>query len=230
MVKHGWIYGILEVRNSSIGLINNSWPNIEVIYSQVEGAAMGSSVSPIVANLFMEWFEENAINTFMYEISLWKRYVEDTIVALDDSLLEDFTNHINAIHPSIKFTWEEEENNTIPMLDAKTTRDTAGRLSFTVFRKPTHTDQLQFASNQPLNHKLGVIRTLRHRCDVICSTEEAKLQELEHLKKVLSVSGYTKTSWDIACREKPPLSHGTLNRPARKGTSPCPTWDMCPTP
>ena len=66
MVKHGWIYGILEVRNSSIGLINNSWPNIEVIYSQVEGAAMGSPVSPIVANLFMEWFEENAINTFMY--------------------------------------------------------------------------------------------------------------------------------------------------------------------
>ena len=159
-----------------------------VIYSQVEGAAMGSPVSPIVANLFMEWFEENAINTFMYEISLWKRYVDDTIVALDDSLLKDFTNHINAIHPSIKFTREEEENNTIPMLDAKTTRDTAGRLSFTVYRKPTHTDQyLQFASNQPLNHKLGVIRTLRHRCDVICSTEEAKLQELEHLKKVLSV-------------------------------------------
>ena len=189
-----------------------------VIYSQVEGAAMGSPVSPIVANLFMEWFEGNAINTFMYEISLWKRYVDDTIVVLDDSLLEDFTNHINAIHPSIKFTREEEENNTIPMLDAKTTRDTVGMLSFTVYRKPTHTDQyLQFASNQPLNHKLGVIRTLRHRCDVICSTEEAKLQELEHLKKVLSVSGYTKTSWDIVCREKPPTVPRDPQQTRQKG-------------
>ena len=189
-----------------------------VIYSQVEGAAMGSPVSPIVANLFMEWFEENAINTFMYEISLWKRYVDDTIVALDDALLEDFTNHINSIHPSIKFTREEEENNTIPMLDAKTTRDTAGRLSFTVYRKPTHTDQyLQFASNQPLNHKLGVIRTLRHRCNVICSTEEAKLQELGHLKKVLSVSGYSKTSWDIACREKPPTVPRDPQQTRQKG-------------
>ena len=65
---------------------------------------------------------------FMYEISLWQRYVDDTIVALDDSLLEDFTNHINTIHPSIKFTREEKENNTIPMLDAKTTRDTAVKL------------------------------------------------------------------------------------------------------
>lgn len=29
-----------------------------VIYTQVEGAAMGSPVSPIVANLFMEWVEK----------------------------------------------------------------------------------------------------------------------------------------------------------------------------
>ena len=41
------------------------------IYAQVEGAAMGSPVSPIVANLFMEWFEEHAINTFKYEITIW---------------------------------------------------------------------------------------------------------------------------------------------------------------
>ena len=146
------------------------------VYVQVEGAAMGSPVSPIVANLFMEWFEENAIQTFMYEINIWKRYVDDTIVALDESLLEDFTAHINGIHPSIKFTREEETERSLPMLDAKTTRNSAGELSFTVYRKPTHTDQyLQFSSNQPLSHKLGVIRTLKHRCETICSTEEGKL-------------------------------------------------------
>ncbi|KAI8516398.1 hypothetical protein Bbelb_049790 [Branchiostoma belcheri] len=31
---------------------------------QVEGAAMGSPVSPIVANLFMEWFEPRALTNF----------------------------------------------------------------------------------------------------------------------------------------------------------------------
>ena len=60
---------------------------------------MGSPVSPIVANLFMEWFESNAINSFKYNITIWKRYVDDTIVALCDSLLEDFTNHINSTQP-----------------------------------------------------------------------------------------------------------------------------------
>ena len=189
-----------------------------VIYTQVEGAAMGSPVSPIVTNLFMEWFEEHAIQTFMYEITLWKRYVDDTIVAMDDSLLEDFTSHINTIHPSIKFTREEEVDKSLPMLDARTTRNPVGGLSFSVYRKPTHTDQyLQFNSNQPLNHKLGVIRTLRHRCETICSTEEAKLLELEHLKKVLSVSGYTKTSWDIASRPKPPAAPRDPPETRKKG-------------
>jgi retron-type reverse transcriptase len=74
------------------------------IYAQVEGAAMGSPVSPIVANLFMEWFEKLAIRTFPYEIVIWKRYVDDTIVALCDSLIQDFTTYLNSIYPSIQFT------------------------------------------------------------------------------------------------------------------------------
>ncbi len=172
------------------------------IYAQVEGAAMGSPVSPIVANLFMEWFEESAIRTFPYELSLWRRYVDDTIVALCDSLIEDFTTHLNAQHPAIKFTREEEaEDGTLPMLDALTKREPSGRMSFTVYRKPTHTDQyLQFDSNQPLQHKLGVVRTLYHRAQCLISNEEDKLKEIDHLQKVLSISGYTRSAWVTATR------------------------------
>ena len=92
----------------------------------------------------------------------------------------------------------------MPMLDVKTHRGEEGRLSFTVYRKPTHTDQyLQFTSNQPLQHKLGVIRTLHHRAQTLCSTEEAKLQEIEHLQRVLSISGYSKSAWVTATKPKP---------------------------
>ncbi len=42
------------------------------IYSQGEGTAIRSQVSPIFANIFMQWFEETALDTFPYEISLWK--------------------------------------------------------------------------------------------------------------------------------------------------------------
>ena len=175
------------------------------IYTQVEGAAMGSPVSPIVANLFMEWFEGVALQSFPFEITLWKRYVDDTIVALCDSLIDRLTEHINSIDESIKFTREEEADQSLPMLDTMTHRNEEGRLSFSVYRKPTHTDQyLQFGSNQPLQHKLGVVKTLIHRCNTICSTEETKTKELEHLQKVLAVSGYPKSAWKAATAANPP--------------------------
>jgi hypothetical protein len=167
----------------------------------------------------MEWFEENAIHKFKYEITIWRRYVDDTMVAICEDLIEDFTDHINSLHPAIKFTREEEEAMTIAMLDTKISRSASGKLSFTVYRKPTHTDQyLQFDSNQPLQHKLGVIKTLYHRCNTICSNEEAKLKEIDHLQKVLSISGYTRSSWVTAIRPKSKAAKQTPSDNRTKGS------------
>ena len=45
-------------------------------YEQKEGAAMGSPVSAVVANLYMEFFEELALETAPTRPRLWKRYAE----------------------------------------------------------------------------------------------------------------------------------------------------------
>ena len=49
-------------------------------YEQVEGAAIGSPISPIVANLYMENFETRALQSSPNPPLWWKRFVDDTFV------------------------------------------------------------------------------------------------------------------------------------------------------
>ncbi len=165
-------------------------------YIQKEGAAMGSPVSPIVANLFMESFEESALSTFRDPPRLWGRYVDDTIVVINTDSVDDFTDHLNNTHQSIRFTVEKEIGGVIPLLDVKATRRDDGTLRLEVYRKKTHTEQyLQFTSHQPLENRYGVIRTITHRAKTITTEKEDLVTEMNHLKKVLSVSGYPKWAW-----------------------------------
>ena len=106
--------------------------------------------------------------------------------------------HMNNVDPigSIIFTREDEENNSMPFLDAKFTRKEDGSVKSTVYRKKTHTDQyLNFASHHPKHQKLGVVRTLMHRCETITSEEGDKKEEVEHLREALRVCGYP--SWAL---------------------------------
>ena len=53
-------------------------------YQQTHGAAMGSPVSPIVCNLYMENFEKIALSSAPSPPSMWLRYVDDTFVKIHE--------------------------------------------------------------------------------------------------------------------------------------------------
>ena len=72
-----------------------------------------------------------------------------------------------------------------------------------MYRKSTDTDQyLNFQCHQPLEHKLGVIRTLTHRAKTLSSDNERLDSELNHVKKSLSICGYTQCSWSAPSSKK----------------------------
>ncbi|KAI8517372.1 hypothetical protein Bbelb_059530 [Branchiostoma belcheri] len=171
-------------------------------YQQMHGCAMGSPVSPIVVNLYMEKFENKALSTFNdTPPANWFRYVDDTWCRLKKRVAADFFDHINQIDDNIKFTQEPSHDNMLPFLDTKTIVEEDGNLRFEVYRKPTHTDQyLAFDSHHPLEHKLAVIKTLFHRADNIITSDQAKTDEHRHLRGALAKCGYQNWTFNKALK------------------------------
>ncbi len=145
-------------------------------YQQQIGVAMGSPVSPIVVNLYMEELEQQIIASALAECKpiSWKCYVDDILCIVKKGQAESLQNHMNTVDKtgSIKFTREEEVDRSMPFLDAKFTARADGSIASVVYRKKTHTDQyLNFAFHHPKHQKLGVVRTLMNRCDMLVSCE-----------------------------------------------------------
>ena len=126
----------------------------ENFFEQLEGAAMGSPLSPIVANIFMEALEDWALSSFPYQPRMLVRYVDDTFIIWPHGpeTLSDFHDHLNQQNPAIQFTIEEEKEDKIAFLDVQVKRKTTrlGRLC-TVSRRtqtdtsiPTHTTTREF--------------------------------------------------------------------------------------
>ena len=124
-------------------------------FEQTKSASMGSPVSPIVANIYMEAFEDRTINAALNPPRIWRRNMDDTFVIQQKSHKEEVFQYVNTVDTSIKFTMEEAgPDGSIPFLDILVTPKVDGTFTTKVYRKPTHTDQyLHWDSNHNLASK-----------------------------------------------------------------------------
>ena len=173
-------------------------------YEQTQGAAMGSPVSPVLANLYMEFFEDRALSTAVNPPRQWKRFVDDTFVILKQDKKEEFLQHINSVDPAIQFTTEEQkQDGSMPFLDILVTPQEDGTLTSRVYRKPTHTDQyLQWNSHHNLACKYSVINTLIHRARAVCSNSQLLKEELKHLEGALTQCKYPRLALQKILRDQ----------------------------
>jgi hypothetical protein len=75
-------------------------------YEQTDGVAMGSPLSPVIANFFMQDFEKHALETATHKPTYWYRYVDDTFIIWPHGkdMQMELLEHINKQHNKIKFT------------------------------------------------------------------------------------------------------------------------------
>jgi hypothetical protein len=118
-------------------------------YDQKDGVTMRSPLAPVVANFYMEHFEQQAISSTTRKSTWWYRYVDDTFVVWPHGKeLYDFLQHLNNIHPNIKFTMEVEQDGSLPFLDVLVSRRPDGSLGHSLYRKQTHAEQYLHANSE----------------------------------------------------------------------------------
>ena len=107
-------------------------------FKQIHVAAIGSPISTLIANLFMEEFKVKAISSASHSPHLLLRFVDDTFVIKQAEYCHQFLQHINFQDLHIKFTTEDpKEDDSVPFLDTL------------VFCSPNNTLQPHFTTNPP---------------------------------------------------------------------------------
>ena len=121
---------------------------------------MGSPCSPVVANIYMEYFEDQALGMEApIPIKAWKRYVNDIFSIIPKGKEETILKYLNSINPHIKFTMEQpNKEGAIPFLDMFP-KPNGKEIEVSVYRKPTHMDRyLDFNSSHPISVQMAVVR------------------------------------------------------------------------
>ena len=162
------------------------------ILTQTDGVAMGGPASLVVAEIYMQAHEQTALTTFSNKPNVWERYVDDVFSIIKRCHLDSFFEHINSLHEQIKFTVEKENNSCLPFLDTCVKRNNDGKISVTVYRKPTHTDQyLNFRSHHQPSSKNSVISALFTRAERIISNTDDLEKENQRIFNVLKANNYS---------------------------------------
>ena len=135
----------------------------DIYYKQVDGVAMGSPLGPIMANLFLVYYEHKWLEKcpLQFQPKYYRGYVDDFFLMFESrDHVNKFLKYMNSCHPNIQFTCQEESNNKISFLDISVTRIN-NKLITSLYCKKSFSDiYLNFNSFLPMDYKKGLIYTL----------------------------------------------------------------------
>jgi hypothetical protein len=147
-------------------------------YSQVTGLAMGAPSSGILSEIYLQRLEHTKTIDILtqHNIMGYFRYVDDILVIYDDDMTDIHEVHktLNNLTPKIKFTLEKENKHRINFLDL-TIHNRDGKISFSIYRKPTATDVIIPADScHPPEHKHAAVRYMTNKLHTYRLNDEKK--------------------------------------------------------
>jgi hypothetical protein len=122
------------------------------LYKQMIGLPMGSRISGLLANIYLDYLEKSIVPTL--PIAIYKRYVDDIFILTKDSdSADNIANQLNNISEKIKFEMEKPINGKLNLLDFGVMINN-GKAKFSFYQKKARSNVfVNFNSHVPMMAK-----------------------------------------------------------------------------
>ena len=163
-------------------LKNNVLSLSDEYFLQVCGIAIGTSMAPCYANIFMAELKENFLSGYPYKPPAYYIYIDDMFIIWFHGLdhIYNFINSINKQHSNIIFT-SNISTMAVNFLDVTIDLD-GGHIFTKTYTKSTDTHAfLSYSSFQPRHIKQSIIYSKFLRYKRICSNDEIFLSDATKL-------------------------------------------------
>ena len=162
-------------------------------YNQIDGVAMESHLAPVLANIFMGFYESEWLDEYnLNKPRFYLRYVDDILVVFDkeqDSF--NYLNFLNKRHPNIKFTIEKQISHSIAFLDVFISGINNQNLTLQTYHKSTYTGlPLNFQNFASFSYKISLITCLTDRSFKISNNWDSFHNDIENIKYNLITNIY----------------------------------------
>ena len=163
-------------------------------YQQIDGLSMGSKISPLIANFYVNIMEQRIIKKEIKNgnIVAYCRYVDDVYCIIRKDHKNRILKLINDFDVNfLAFTHENMVDNSLPFLDTEIYLNPQNMPEIRKFIKPTASEVIvNFKSILPKKYKLSTLKGDIFRCHYTCSTVENRDIALQNLSELYVKNEY----------------------------------------
>ncbi|UYV75787.1 TIGD4 [Cordylochernes scorpioides] len=151
----------------------------------MKGATMGSPLSPNAACITIGQLEIKALNSLKNDIYYFRKYVDDSILIINQGNEQRILDTFNNLCPDIHYSMELDKNRLINFLDMKLTYSN-NIISTSIYKKPTHTGTFwNYSSQHHFSQKVGLVKTLIYRTFALIDDVVKRNEEVNSIKEDL---------------------------------------------
>lgn len=173
--------------------LNNSFFSFNgKFYRQKKGLPMGNTLSPILADLYMDEYMKTHMSEVNLPSKLW-RYVDDIVLItrMQEQEVKTYVQQLNCIKSKIRFTYEYEKHGKINFLDTTLSRNDNENISIRWFRKESASDRLlNYHSCHHKTIKQNIISNMTNRIVQTTKNPVEQKEDLAKLKELLKNSEF----------------------------------------